>query len=109
MLLHKAPEFVAHHFGVNIPLFDKAVDSRQLLWRKIIVRTHVAGMIAGCVSVFLIPEHARCVVAAKKPSSGQAYRVSLSGIGSMGLRATPCALQEPKRPIVATRVCRGAH
>ena len=37
MLFHEVPEFVAHQLGVNIPFFDKAADSRQLLWREIIV------------------------------------------------------------------------
>ena len=42
VLLHQFPEFVGHQRGVNIRPFDKAVDARQLLWRKIIVSTHGA-------------------------------------------------------------------
>ena len=41
VLLHQVPEFVAHQLSVNISGFDKTPDARQLLWRKIIVRTHV--------------------------------------------------------------------
>jgi len=40
VLLHQFPEFVGHQRGVNIRPFDKAVDARQLLWRKIVVSTH---------------------------------------------------------------------
>ena len=52
VLLHEVSEFVAHQRGVNIRPFDKAVDARQLLWRKII-EAPMGRMIAGRGSAFL--------------------------------------------------------
>ena len=75
MLFHEVPEFVAHQLGVNIPFFDKAADSRQLLLREIIVRMHVADHIRTTCWLFAILEYdARNPAAAKQ--TGFLQRIS---------------------------------